>query len=172
MTLPETYTINQPTQIHFGLNSIQILSEVIKNSGGRKPLLIIDPGLVGAGLDTNITAPLDDAGIKYILYTQVDPEPGLGLADQATKLAHKHKCDCVVGAGGGSAMDIAKAVSILLTNGGKAVDYLGLGKIKKPGVPKIMVPTSAGTGAEVTFTAVFINEETGSKGGMNGDPLY
>lgn len=55
---------------------------------------------------------------------------------------------------------------------GKAVDYLGLGLIKKPGVPKIMIPTSAGTGAEVTFTAVFINEETGSKGGMNGDPLY
>jgi alcohol dehydrogenase len=69
-------------------------------------------------------------------------------------------------------MDVAKAIAILLTNGGKAVDYLGLGKIKKPGVPKIMVPTSAGTGAEVTFTAVFINEETGSKAGMNGDPLY
>jgi alcohol dehydrogenase len=78
----------------------------------------------------------------------------------------------VVGVGGGSAMDVAKAIAILLTNGGKAVDYIGLGKIKKPGVPKIMVPTSAGTGAEVTFTAVFINEETGSKAGMNGDPLY
>lgn len=69
-------------------------------------------------------------------------------------------------------MDVAKAVSILLTNAGKAEDYLGLGKIKKPGVPKIMVPTTAGTGAEVTFTAVFINEKTRSKGGMNGDPLY
>ena len=51
-------------------------------------------------------------------------------------------------------------------------DEIGLGKIKKAGVPKIMVPTTAGTGAEVTFTAVFINEKTGSKGGMNGDPLY
>jgi alcohol dehydrogenase len=69
-------------------------------------------------------------------------------------------------------MDVAKAVSILLTNGGKAENYLGLGKIKKAGVPKIMVPTTAGTGAEVTFTAVFINEKTKSKGGMNGDYLY
>jgi alcohol dehydrogenase len=69
-------------------------------------------------------------------------------------------------------MDVAKAVSILLTNGGKAEDYLGLGKIGKPGVPKIMIPTTAGTGAEMTFTAVFINEKTKSKGGMNGDPLY
>ncbi|MCJ7603226.1 MAG: iron-containing alcohol dehydrogenase, partial [Desulfobulbaceae bacterium] len=87
-------------------------------------------------------------------------------------LAAKAGCDCVIGAGGGSAMDVAKAISILLTNGGKAEDYLGLGKIKKAGVPKIMVPTTAGTGAEVTFTAVFINEKTKSKGGMNGDPLY
>jgi alcohol dehydrogenase len=69
-------------------------------------------------------------------------------------------------------MDVAKAISILLTNGGKAEDYLGLNKIPKAGVPKIMVPTTAGTGAEVTFTAVFINEKTKSKGGMNGDPLY
>jgi alcohol dehydrogenase len=88
------------------------------------------------------------------------------------KLAKKNKADCVVGLGGGSALDIAKAISILLTNGGKAEDYLGLGKIKQQGVPKIMIPTTAGTGAEVTFTAVFINEKTNSKGGMNGDPLY
>lgn len=107
-----------------------------------------------------------------VVYDKVDPEPGLKLADNGAKIAKKEKCDCVVGVGGGSAMDVAKAVSILITNGGKAEDYLGLGKIKKPGVPKIMVPTSAGTGAEVTFTAVFINEKTKSKGGMNGDPLY
>ncbi len=69
-------------------------------------------------------------------------------------------------------MDVAKAIAILLTNGGKAKDYIGLDKIKKKGVPKIMVPTSSGTGAEVTFTAVFLDEETGSKAGMNGDPLY
>jgi alcohol dehydrogenase len=172
MTLPKTYTITQPTRIHFGLHSIQDLGGVITGLGGTKPLVVVDPGLQMAGLDADITGPLEDDGIKYVLYTKVDPEPGLQLADRAAEAARKNKCDCVVGAGGGSAMDIAKAVSILLTNGGKAVDYLGLGKIKKPGVPKIMVPTSAGTGAEVTFTAVFINEKTGSKGGMNGDPLY
>jgi alcohol dehydrogenase len=167
-----SFTITQPTQLHFGENSIQSLPQVIKSFGGRKPLVVIDPGLNQAGLDADITAPLDEAAMKYTVTTKVDPEPGLRLADGAAQLARKNKCDCVVGAGGGSAMDIAKAASILLTNGGKAVDYLGLGKIKKPGVPKIMIPTSAGTGAEVTFTAVFINEKTGSKGGMNGDPLY
>ena len=172
MTIPHSFTITQPTQIHFGQGTINSLPDVISNFGGATPLIVIDPGLEKAGIDARITSILDKAGMKHSVFTKVDPEPGLKLADLATETAKQNNCDCVIGAGGGSAMDIAKAASILLTNGGKAVDYLGLGKIGKPGVPKIMIPTSAGTGAEVTFTAVFINEETGSKGGMNGDPLY
>jgi len=172
MTIPHSFTITQPTQIHFGRGMINSLPQVITGFSGTRPLVVIDPGLEKAGIDSLITGILDKAGINFTLFTRVDPEPGLKLADLAAENARQNNCDCVVGAGGGSAMDIAKAASILLTNGGKAVDYLGLGKIGKPGVPKIMVPTSAGTGAEVTFTAVFINEETGSKGGMNGNPLY
>lgn len=172
MTIPHSFTITQPTQIHFGRGMINSLPKVIGDCGGTKPLVVIDPGLKKAGIDKLITGTLDKARIKYKIFTKVDPEPGLKLADLAAETARENSCDCLVGAGGGSAMDIAKAASILLTNGGKAVDYLGLGKIGKRGVPKIMIPTSAGTGAEVTFTAVFINEETGSKGGMNGDPLY
>ena len=172
MTNIQPFSITQPTEIHFGEGIISTLPEVIAKLGGTKPLLVIDPGLVNAGLDKDITSHLDAANIAYVTYDAIDPEPGLKLADKGTEIARQNNCDCVVGIGGGSAMDVAKAVSILLTNGGKAVDYLGIGKISKPGAPKIMVPTSAGTGAEVTFTAVFINEETGSKGGMNGDPLY
>jgi alcohol dehydrogenase len=145
---------------------------MVKEEGGSKPFLVIDPGVKTAGLLKPITAPLKKAKMDFEVYDKVDPEPGLKLADNGCKLAKKAGCDCVIGVGGGSAMDVAKAVSVLLTNGGKAEDYLGIGKIPKPGVPKIMVPTTAGTGAEVTFTAVFINEKTKSKGGMNGAPLY
>ena len=166
------FSVTQPTQIHFGCGEAANLATHIQGCGAGKPLLVIDPGLVKAGLDKTIIDPLAAAGIDHAVYDEIDPEPGLRLADRGTEIARQEGCDCVVGVGGGSAMDVAKAIAILLTNGGQAVDYLGLGKIKKPGVPKIMVPTSAGTGAEVTFTAVFINEETGSKGGMNGDPLY
>jgi len=170
--ISQSFTVTQPTRIRFGVNAINDLPDLVKDLGGSKVFLVVDPGLAKAGLVERITAPLAAAKIGFELYDKVDPEPGLKLADNGAKLAKKAKCDCVVGAGGGSAMDVAKAVSILLTNGGKAEDYLGLGKIKKPGVPKIMIPTTAGTGAEVTFTAVFINEKTKSKGGMNGDPLY
>ncbi len=172
MSSIQSFTITQPTEIIFGTGQIKSLPDIVQKSGGTKPLLVIDPGLRGGGQDKSILSPLKKNGIDFIIYDQIDPEPGLRLADKGTEIAKENGCDCVIGIGGGSAMDVAKAISILLTNGGHAVDYLGLGKISKPGVPKIMVPTSAGTGAEVTFTAVFINEETGSKGGMNGDPLY
>lgn len=172
MALSQTFTVTQPTQIQFGAGAISNLATTVKEFNGSNVFLVVDPGLVKAGLIKPITAPLKKAKIPFTVYDKIDPEPGLKLADNGRKIAKKAGCDCVVGVGGGSAMDVAKAIAILLTNGGKAVDYLGLGLIKKPGVPKIMVPTSSGTGAEVTFTAVFINEKTGSKGGMNGDPLY
>jgi alcohol dehydrogenase class IV len=172
MIQTQNFSVNQPTRILFGLDAVKQLSDLIRDLGGRRVFLVADPGLKNAGIITRISTILDTAKIPYSLYDKVTPEPGLKLADQGLRLAQKNKADCVVGVGGGSALDIAKAISILLTNGGKAEDYLGLGKIKLQGVPKIMIPTTAGTGAEVTFTAVFINEKTNSKGGMNGDPLY
>ncbi|OGQ96359.1 MAG: alcohol dehydrogenase [Deltaproteobacteria bacterium RIFOXYD12_FULL_57_12] len=168
----QSFTITQPTRIRFGVNAIADLGDLVKQAGGSRVFLVVDPGLKQAGITEKIIAPLKAAAIPFDIYDRIDPEPGLKLADAGAKLAKKAGADCVVGAGGGSALDVAKAISILLTNGGKAEDYLGLGKIKKLGVPKIMIPTTAGTGAEVTFTAVFINEKTKSKGGMNGDPLY
>ncbi|MCW5211609.1 molybdopterin-guanine dinucleotide biosynthesis protein B [Desulfobulbus sp. TB] len=172
MNSMQSFSVTQPTRLQFGAGTVKDLGKTVKDCNGSKVLLVIDPGLVKAGLLDRFTTPLEQEGLSFIVYDNIDPEPGLKLADKGCAIAQEAGCDCVVGAGGGSAMDVAKAVAILLTNGGKAVDYLGLGLIKKPGVPKIMVPTSAGTGAEVTFTAVFINEETSSKGGMNGDPLY
>ncbi|HFQ80043.1 MAG TPA: iron-containing alcohol dehydrogenase [Desulfobacterales bacterium] len=168
----DVFDVNQPTKLHFGCGVISNLAAVIKDCGGSRVFVVADPGLRQAGVLDAVVKPLADAGLPYELYTDITPEPGLTLADKGAELARAAGSDCLVGVGGGSAMDVAKAVSILLTNGGKAEDYLGLGKIGKPGLPKIMVPTTAGTGAEVSFTAVFINERTKSKGGMNGDPLY
>jgi alcohol dehydrogenase len=172
MIQTQSFSVNQPTRILFGVNAVNQVGDMISQLGGHRVFLVADPGLKQAGIIQQVADLLGKAKIPCTVYDKVTPEPGLKLADQAVLLAKKNKADCVVGLGGGSALDIAKAASILLTNGGKAEDYLGLGKIKRQGVPKIMIPTTAGTGAEVTFTAVFINEKTNSKGGMNGDPLY
>ena len=166
------FTVTQPTTLRFGCGAISDLASIVEAQGGSKVFLVADPGLEAAGLLDAVICPLTEGQIAYEIYSEITPEPGLAIADKGAQLAKEAAVDCIVGVGGGSAMDVAKAISILLTNGGKAKDYLGLGKISKPGVPKIMVPTTAGTGAEVSFTAVFINEETQSKGGMNGDQLY
>ncbi|MEW5949330.1 MAG: iron-containing alcohol dehydrogenase [Thermodesulfobacteriota bacterium] len=166
------FSFKLATSMRFGVGVIDELPDAVKKLKGTKPLLVADPSLRKAGLLNKLEEPLKKAGISYALFEEVDPEPGLKLADRAAETARKNGCDCVIGAGGGSAMDIAKAAAVLLTNEGKAVDYVGLNKVEHPGVPKIMVPTTAGTGSEVTFTAVFINEKTRSKGGINADFLY
>ena len=70
-------------------------------------------------------------GIKFTVYDKVEPEPPIELADEGAKIAVKNKCDIVIGIGGGSAMDVAKAIAVLATNKGSAVDYLGLNKVPK-----------------------------------------
>ena len=109
MTIPHSFTITQPTEIHFGQGMIRNLPTVIKNHGGTNPLVVIDPGLEKAGIDKQVISTLEDDGMQFASFTQVDPEPGLKLADLAAKTAQENNCDCVVGAGGGSAMDVAKA---------------------------------------------------------------
>ncbi|MEE9566516.1 MAG: iron-containing alcohol dehydrogenase, partial [Desulfobacteria bacterium] len=82
------------------------------------------------------------------------------------------ECDLVVGVGGGSSLDVAKAVAMLVINGGTAEDYIGLEMVPMPGLPTIMIPTTAGTGSEVTFTAVFTMREKKAKGGINSRFMY
>src|SRR5690606_17121255 len=97
--------------------------------------------------------------LKIRFFDKADPEPKLDLADEGARIALKAKCDLVVGIGGGSAMDLAKAVAAVAGNQGRAADYLGLNRVPGPGLPTIMIPTTAGTGSEVTFTAVFVRPD-------------
>jgi alcohol dehydrogenase len=115
---------------------------------------------------------LRKGSIESFLYPEVTPEPAPTLADAGAEVARKEKVDCIIGLGGGSTMDVAKAISVLVNNEGKATDYIGLGLVKKPGLPSIMVPSTSGTGSEVTFTSVFTMRETKSKGGINSPHLY
>ena len=107
-----------------------------------------------------------------VLYDGVTAEPSLEVADEAADVARTGKADSVIGIGGGSAMDVAKAVAVIVANKGKAEDYLGLNNVPGPGLPKIMIPTTAGTGSEVTFTSVFIRKDLNKKEGMNSPYLY
>lgn len=170
MIRPFTYT--GAKKIVFGTGSFRALADHIRELGGTRPLVVLDHALAEAGFRKTVTGLLDGSGLRYTLFDTVEPEPALERADEGAKAARAGKCDLVVGIGGGSAMDVAKAVAAVAGNKGKAVDYLGLNRVPGPGLRTIMVPTTAGTGSEVTFTAVFIRKNLKKKEGMNSPHLY
>ena len=170
--MQKIFTFTGAKKIAFGVGSFENLPDYLGELKSKRPLVVMDPVLAASGLKDRIYDLLEKKGLKITLFDKVEPEPPIELADAGAKMATKGKCDSVIGIGGGSAMDVAKAIAVLATNGGKAVDYLGLGKVPGPGLPKIMVPTTAGTGSEVTFTSVFVRKNLKKKEGMNSPYLY
>ena len=170
--MQKIFTFTGAKKIAFGVGSFDNLPDYLGELKANHPLVVMDPALAASGLQEKVQDLLGKKGIKFNLFDKVEPEPRLELADEGAKAAIKGKCDAVIGIGGGSAMDVAKAIAVLAANKGKAVDYLGLGKVPGPGLPKIMVPTTAGTGSEVTFTSVFVRTNLKKKEGMNSPYLY
>ena len=168
----KTFSFTGAQKIVFGTGSFSDLAGHLTALRVSRPLVVLDGNLAGTGFGKKVSDLMDKAKIDFVLYDKAVPEPPIELADEGTKLALKKKCDGVVGIGGGSAMDLAKAIAVLAANRGKAEDYLGLNRVPGPGLPKIMVPTTAGTGSEVTFTAVFIRKKLKKKEGMNSPYLY
>ncbi len=165
-------TFHIKTKTFFGRGGISALGELAREMGAERFLLVSDAALANNGVLDKAANSLMGAGLEGVTYQGVEPEPYLDNADNAADLGRGAKADLVVGMGGGSAMDTAKAAAILITNQGAAEDYIGLNRVNAPGPKTIMIPTTAGTGAEVTFTAVFTNRQTKAKGGINSPHLF
>jgi alcohol dehydrogenase len=173
MMMNPPFAFTGAKKIVFGNGTFDTLPDHIRELKASRPLVVLDKNLAGTGFRDRVKELLNKEGFKTTLFDkQVEAEPRLEVADEGAKAALKGKCDIVVGIGGGSAMDIAKAVAVLAANNKKAADYLGLNKVPGPGLPKIMVPTTAGTGSEVTFTSVFVRQNLKKKEGMNSPYLY
>jgi alcohol dehydrogenase len=169
----KNFSFTGAKKIIFGNGALGSLGEHIREFKATRPLIVLDRNLAKTDLKGKVLDILNGDGFKATLFHQkVEAEPRLEVADEGVKAAQKGKCDIVVGIGGGSAMDVAKAIAVLAANNGRAKDYLGLNKVPGPGLPKIMIPTTAGTGSEVTFTAVFVRQNLKKKEGMNSPHLY
>ncbi len=160
------------TRILFGKRGLSALGELARETGARKYLLVADPALETSGFVAEAGTILEQAGLAGQTFLGVEPEPYLDNADSAADLGRDIGAELVIGMGGGSAMDTAKAAAAVITNGGKAEAYIGLNRVELPSLSTVMVPTTAGTGAEVTFTAVFTNRENKAKGGINSPYLF
>jgi len=168
----KAFSFTGAKKIVFGCGSFSGLVGQVRDLRAKKPFVAVDGNLAKLGVGDRIAEMFDREGMKAVLYDRVLPEPPLEQADEGAGLALKGKCDIVIGIGGGSAMDVAKAVAVVAAHGAEAKDFLGLNRVPGPGLPTIMVPTTAGTGSEVTFTAVFVRHDLKKKEGMNSMFMY
>ncbi len=148
-------TFRIPNQITLGAGAAESVGAEAKRLGGRHAFVVADPALKQIGITDQIAAWLAAQEVRSTLFTEVEPEPSVQSTNRCAEAARAAGCDLVIGIGGGSAMDTSKATALLLTNGGQIEDYLGIGLVKRRGMPSILIPTTSGTGAEVTPNALF-----------------
>ena len=146
---------------YHGAGAIEAIVPELAAKGLSKPIVFSDPDLVKFGVTKKVTDLLDKAKIKYTLYTDIKPNPTIENVKNGVKASKKAKADSIIAIGGGSSMDTAKAVGIILTNP-KFADVRsleGVAPTKKPCLPIFAVPTTAGTAAEVTINYVITDVE-------------
>jgi alcohol dehydrogenase len=162
----ETWTFHSAGQLLFGRNAVRQLGEAAARLRAGRVLLVTDPVLTGAGVADRVRGALADAGVTVELFDGGEPEPSLRAADACIAAARRFGPDAIVGLGGGSNMDLAKITATVLAHGGLPRDYVGDDKIPGPVAPLVCVPTTAGTGSEVSAAAVLTDTDNHIKVGV------
>lgn len=147
-------SLRSPHLILAGLGASERLGQEIKEFEAKKALLVTDEGVIESGIGKRVTGLLEKGGVGVEIFDKVLSDPDIACAEACIGMAKKDQFDLIIGVGGGSAMDIASITSVILTNPGTVYDYFGINLIKNQGVPTILIPTTAGTGAEVTPNAI------------------
>jgi aldehyde dehydrogenase (NAD+) len=155
------FSYNCPTRVVAGHGALVSISKAVTDLGCRRALILTDPGVNRAGLAELVKNALADFCVG--IYDKIPSDPDLETVDAATSVARELKADCIVSVGGGSVIDTAKGVCVTLKNGGKANDHLNFLLLTEPQTPHIAIPTTAGTGSEVTNVAVLTSKGAGRK---------
>lgn len=163
MVIMNRFVLNE-TSYH-GAGAINSIPDEINGRGFKKVLVASDPDLVKFGVTKKVTDVLENAGIEYTLYSDIKPNPTIENVQHGVEVFKESGADCIVAIGGGSSMDTAKAVGIIINNPEFAdVRSLeGVAPTKNKAVPIIAVPTTAGTAAEVTINYVITDVEKNRK---------
>jgi alcohol dehydrogenase len=165
--MAHSFTYHLPTKIIFGQPAVEALRSEIAALKIERLLLVSDPGLVQVGLVEPMAAGLSQARYRVTTFTQVSSNPTTTEVAAGLALARDHKIEALAAVGGGSAIDVAKAIAMLLANGGDYADYQWGGRaITHPSYPLLAVPTTAGTGSEVSRVAVIVHADNPFKKGV------
>ncbi len=155
--------ITTPRLMAIGGGALAELPAMLARLGVAKPLIVTDPYIRGCGILDRATGLLDDARVRWQVFADTVPDPTTAVIETGARVLDNGDFDSVVAIGGGSSIDTAKGISVLASNGGKMRDYKVPNEIPKAGPPIIAIPTTAGTGSEVTRFTVVTDTETDEK---------
>jgi len=158
------FSFELPTRIEYGGGVISKLGDELRLLKAQKVAIITDPGIIKAGLLDKITSILKEEKLLYNVFDGVDPNPKDRNVERGAQVVRSFGADAMVAIGGGSVIDCAKAIGVLVSHDGKRIkDFEGKTAVKKQILPFIAIPTTAGTGSEVTFSAVITDTENNYK---------
>src|SRR5262245_12231575 len=161
-----TWTFHSAVSLVFGPGAVRQVGDIVRRLPARRVFVVTDATLAKVGVLAAVTDPLKEADVEVGVFDGGEPEPSLSVLERCVEEARKFRPDAVLGLGGGSNMDVSKGAAALLTHGGKSQDYVGDDRIPGPVMPVVCVPTTAGTGSEVTAAAVFTVPENHVKVGV------
>jgi len=160
--------VTVPTRLVHGPGAVASLADECRALGITKPMLVTDPGVAAAGLVDRVLPHLNGV----VVFDEVRPNPDIELVDRAARVYRENGCDGLVGLGGGSSLDTAKSIGVVARHGGSIADYeWGRDPIEERIPPLVAIPTTAGTGSEVTLWAVITDHERQLKFNVGGTPL-
>lgn len=158
------FSFELPTRIEYGVGVISKLGDELRLLKAQKVAIITDPGIIKAGLLDKITSILKEEKLLYNVFDGVDPNPKDRNVERGAQVVRSFGADAMVAISGGSVIDCAKAIGVLVSHDGKRIkDFEGKTAVKKQILPFIAIPTTAGTGSEVTFSAVITDTENNYK---------
>ena len=160
------YDFYKPSAVVFGEHAITKVPGFLKRFARDRVLIVTDNTLVNLGLVSRLEKVLSEAGFDYVIYDQVTPEPTVAVANAAGEVARKNKAKALIAFGGGSVLDVAKTTAVLITSEGGIEDYLGVDLVTNPPAFMVAIPTTSGTGSEVTRASVICIPEENRKSGV------
>jgi alcohol dehydrogenase class IV len=163
INIPQALSVRYPQVVYMGPYSLQKLGPEAVELGASRVMVIADKGIIAAGIAQQAIEQLEEKGLEVHLYSDFEPSPSLKNVNDCAAAVKEKGIDLLVGIGGGSSIDVTKSTAILGNHPGTISDYLGLHNIRKPGLPKILIPTTAGSGSEASQAVVLRDEVDGVK---------
>jgi alcohol dehydrogenase len=160
-SITETYRIQSPNTVSYGMGATDELASFVSERSIDRALVVTDADIVAAGATDPVLAALERGGADVTVFDGVKPEPKLSMAEDAAAVVGDGAFDLIVGVGGGSSMDTAKLASVLAVHDTPVREMVGMGNVPGGGLPLVLLPTTAGTGSEVTHIGVFADEADG-----------